>query len=520
MSSADQLTLASYSKTDSTVRFAKDGDSGSTGGCCRSSGSIAWMIGTAIVLAFVGVAVGCVALALVLTKDTTTCNCEEPARPSISPQRGSQAPKTDSGNIHYTDTPRVHMTESAPPGGHISSTSAPSSAPPGGHISSTSTPSSGSDLASRLVAVENSYASLRKDVQDLSKSVDGLKTLKTNVSTIQQLSNQLNVKVKTLETSTTNQTTTSTAFFLSCAQRYDRSTSSLSRGVQYYRDSSSESLCDSSEQGVVWTLIESFSKENDYSSFGSRNGFSFPFPNPPLNPVAYRNSFTSSARTDSTHFRATCNFFTSLSISSGNPSAANDNTAVVALVDYDPVLDGGRGCTRTEFMSIEGRTCRHCTAYWSQSLGEHLHYDPSSDNCTAPNIGGNAHYWGYYHTKPPANFACTQSPTSTTQYWLGRYTNRTCMGYLRRGGNPASGIYVVEDFDGKPYKVFCDFDSEVGASWTLIEAFERDQADGVDSSSPHRAFVVDRPLSEDSPNLKSYRLSRNRMLSLRSSSSK
>ena len=290
--------------------------------------------------------------------------------------------------------------------------------------------------------------------------------------------------------------------------------------MQYYRDSSSESLCDSSEQGVVWTLIESFSKENDYSSFGSRNGFSFPFPNPPLNPVAYRNSFTSSARTDSTHFRATCNFFTSLSISSGNPSAANDNTAVVALVDYDPVLDGGRGCTRTEFMSIEGRTCRHCTAYWSQSLGEHLHYDPSSDNCTAPNIGGNAHYWGYYHTKPPANFACTQSPTSTTQYWLGRYTNRTCMGYLRRGGNPASGIYVVEDFDGKPYKVFCDFDSEVGASWTLIEAFERDQADGVDSSSPHRAFVVDRPLSEDSPNLKSYRLSRNRMLSLRSSSSK
>ena len=290
--------------------------------------------------------------------------------------------------------------------------------------------------------------------------------------------------------------------------------------MQYYGDSGSESLCDSSEQGVVWTLIESFSKENDYSSFGSRNGFSFPYSNPPLNSVAYRNRFTSSARTDSTHFHATCNFFTSLSISSGNPSAANDNTAVVALVDYDPVLDGGRGCTRTEFMSIEGRTCRHCTAYWSQSLGEHLHYDPSSDNCTAPSIGGNAHYWGYYHTKPPANFACTQSPTSTTQYWLGRYTNRTCISYLRRGGNPASGIYVVEDFDGNPYKVFCDFDSEVGASWTLIEAFERDQADGVDSSSPHRAFVVDRPISEDSPNLKSYRLSRNRMLSLRSSSGK
>eukprot|EP00118_Oscarella_pearsei_P016501 m.158287 g.158287 ORF g.158287 m.158287 type:complete len:636 (+) comp38728_c0_seq3:17-1924(+) len=501
----DPLTgKATYSKSGSrvTVSPKNTGDSEALfeeSDSCRMSKAAAWLLGITFVVAVVGVVLGVVAIVLVINKDTSTCNCETLTQPSSNPLQGNPNPQQGD------PTPKPSGSNGTPAPGNPTSVTLPQT-----------------NFESRLKTVEDNYNLLSGDLQTVKKTVMQLGNLDKNVTAIQQLSTQLDSKVQNLQVAT-NKTTPSSSSALagvsSCSQRYEL-TGTPSSGVYYYNDNFRESLCDVSQPGVVWTLIESFSLENEENSFSGASRFNYPYPNPPMNPAAYRNFYIGTIVGDSTHFRATCNFFTDLSIESGDPSTAQDNTAIISLNDYDPVRSPGSYCAETEYISINGKSCRQCTSFWTQDQGRHLRYWPSYDNCTSQGIGSvnNANYWGFYTNHLPPNFACTQSPSSTTQFWMGRYTNRTCTSYLRRGYTK-SGIYEVEDFNRNPYKVFCDFDSEVGAAWTLIEAFERDQGDGVDVNSPHRSFTKDRPLNENNPNLRSYRLSRNRMLSLRSSSS-
>ncbi|XP_065836380.1 uncharacterized protein [Oscarella lobularis] len=317
------------------------------------------------------------------------------------------------------------------------------------------------------------------------------------------------------------------SYFESCSQLFYQSQKPVATGVYTFRDKDSnvyEAFCDFTNPTVIWTLLESFSLENEVKSFSSRSFSDRPAPNwRSLNTVAYRMQANNALTvTDhSTHWRTTCNWFSGLSLESYNPLAAKNDTAIVSLVDYDVMERFGKSgckCTLTEYASSIGsqKPCLFCSLYWCQGTGDHLHFAPSS-MCQAPIGNAGFNYWGNYETKRPKDLSCTKSISSTTQYWLGVYTNRTCLDHLRRGTN-TSGVYAVEDTRGRSYSVFCDFDSEKGAAWTLIEAFPRNKAEGKDLKSPFTSFGTNKPVNENMPDLVTYRLSRDRMLSLKGSS--
>ena len=47
---------------------------------------------------------------------------------------------------------------------------------------------------------------------------------------------------------------------------------------------------------------------------------------------------------------------------------------------------------------------------------------------------------------------------------------RSCQDY-KAAGSTASGLYTVSDDNNQTFQVFCDFDSEPGLAWNLIESF-------------------------------------------------
>ena len=47
---------------------------------------------------------------------------------------------------------------------------------------------------------------------------------------------------------------------------------------------------------------------------------------------------------------------------------------------------------------------------------------------------------------------------------------RSCQDY-KAAGSSKSGLYPVEDDSNRTFQVFCDFDSELGYAWNLIESF-------------------------------------------------
>ena len=47
---------------------------------------------------------------------------------------------------------------------------------------------------------------------------------------------------------------------------------------------------------------------------------------------------------------------------------------------------------------------------------------------------------------------------------------RSCQDY-KAAGFDTSGLYTVEDDSSRTFQVFCDFDSEPGFAWNLIESF-------------------------------------------------
>ena len=65
-------------------------------------------------------------------------------------------------------------------------------------------------------------------------------------------------------------------------------------------------------------------------------------------------------------------------------------------------------------------------------------------------------------------FTCSCANTYTGKYCDKQKPRKTCH-EVRSQGLTTSGVYVLSQFGGRPH--FCDFDSENGSSWTLIESF-------------------------------------------------
>ena len=94
-----------------------------------------------------------------------------------------------------------------------------------------------------------------------------------------------------------------------------------------------------------------------------------------------------------------------------------------------------------------------------------------------------------------------QNPKSCADYWTG-------------GMKPISRDYMLEAQTGKPYQVYCDFDSEEGIAWTLIESFSISN-EALLLTFP---FFIDHPLNEAKVNWDLFRLSKTTMQDISSRS--
>ena len=74
-----------------------------------------------------------------------------------------------------------------------------------------------------------------------------------------------------------------------------------------------------------------------------------------------------------------------------------------------------------------------------------------------------------------------------------------------------NGIYNILDQHNKSFRVYCDFGSERGSSWTLIQSHSLENNDAF-SLKPF--YLHDMPMNQDAPEWNSYRLSMSRMKSI------
>ena len=77
----------------------------------------------------------------------------------------------------------------------------------------------------------------------------------------------------------------------------------------------------------------------------------------------------------------------------------------------------------------------------------------------------------------------------------------------------STGIYNIVDEDNKPFPVYCDFGSESGAAWTLIQSCSL--RNFLDHFQRGPFYAYNMPMNPNSPGWQSYRLSLPRMQSIR-----
>ncbi|KAL9953433.1 hypothetical protein ACROYT_G040854 [Oculina patagonica] len=92
---------------------------------------------------------------------------------------------------------------------------------------------------------------------------------------------------------------------------------------------------------------------------------------------------------------------------------------------------------------------------------------------------------------------------------------RSCVDHLRNGAN-RSGYYKIYDAAGNGFTVYCDMETEPGAAWTLVVSWSLENKDF--SSFRSAPLSVNDPVNENSPNWSLYRLTVDRMRSLKDES--
>ena len=172
------------------------------------------------------------------------------------------------------------------------------------------------------------------------------------------------------------------------------------------------------EPGSVWTLIMSFSRENKDKSFFIDTPLYTGHPKNSQDPnwSAYRMgiSFMSDVKNESTLWRITC------SLPQYGVNISKDYVRAV-FTDFDLMSYFWGECKKASHISVMGQSCSECTAYWNQNN----HYTPHLDDgqsqpCDIQGFKSGCNYFGSYYKYDP-EFRCTESPTSTTNYWFGSY---------------------------------------------------------------------------------------------------
>ena len=200
-----------------------------------------------------------------------------------------------------------------------------------------------------------------------------------------------------------------------------------SSGAYKLFDPSSNSLyptfCDfTSEDGFVWTLVESFSLANKVEFAGESFYEDYPVNEQHFTWNKFRLSLSRMKliANRSSHVRATCNFHTDGLIFTDYLRAK--------LADIDIVRLKANECRRYEYINIRGYGCHNCTAGFVQQDIWHAHIDSyhgSRAGCqlTSPLASAirdptGEDNFGLYETVNPVH-RCSSSNNSTTQWWLG-----------------------------------------------------------------------------------------------------
>ncbi len=182
-------------------------------------------------------------------------------------------------------------------------------------------------------------------------------------------------------------------------------------------------FCDfASEPGAAWTLIQSHSLENN-DAFSLKPFYQHDMPINQEMPEwdSYRLSMSrmQTIQDDSTHWRATCNFPTSV--------VDYQDYIRVSLESLDLLVkpEASKFCLLTEFVNVRGDECVNCTVLvgYGSGPGKTLHMDSYYGPTKGCDFGGgifDEDNFGNYGTQNSA-FRCTSSMSSTTQFWLGSF---------------------------------------------------------------------------------------------------
>ncbi|XP_067028464.1 uncharacterized protein [Acropora muricata] len=181
-----------------------------------------------------------------------------------------------------------------------------------------------------------------------------------------------------------------------------------------------QTFCDlTSENGFVWTLLESFSLANNFHFKAQPFDKDYPVNQNSFNWNKFRLSMPimKSTLSHSTHFRATCNFNTDGLVTTDYLRTKTTDLNILQLTGWP--------CVKMEYINIRGYDCYDCTALMAQSIQWHLHTDSSGQSCqfkSASNgsvkSGGGEDNFGYYNTINTLH-RCTSGDDATTQWWFG-----------------------------------------------------------------------------------------------------
>ena len=174
-----------------------------------------------------------------------------------------------------------------------------------------------------------------------------------------------------------------------------------------------------SEPRFVWTLVMSFTRENNHlQAFKSRAMFENGVKNKYTpNWTKYRMGLFGmlELKKISTHWRITCSF---------PQYGVNDRKDYVRAVfaDFDLMGQFWDECKTVDYISVTGRNCSNCTAHWWQRNGTATPHIAAiqDDVCDLKSDKTGNRYFGAY-VKYNTKFRCTETATSTTNYWFGSH---------------------------------------------------------------------------------------------------
>ena len=108
-------------------------------------------------------------------------------------------------------------------------------------------------------------------------------------------------------------------------------------------------------------------------------------------------------------------------------------------------------------------------------------------------------------------FQCTCPPGYTGYRCEVKLPPRSCKDVMIFKQVKTNGIYNITDQQNISFPVYCDFGSEPGAAWTVIQSHSFQNNDAFKSKA---FFHYDMAINQDAPEWNSYRLSMSRMKSL------